>query len=456
MKVLSIGKRSKVAGLAVCRILLAVPAVVFPLPYSLLPLVLILAALAAVWILRKPVRLLVVVIILSPLVSSVRRLQTLSIDGVSFTFSGLLWMAVATFGLILPMLSGVRLRIPRFVLPFLAFTLWTAWRFLFSSAGPTGLKDIFFYGLPCILSVFLLFLADTAAEDLQHTLEKWLPFSALLPLAIYALSLPFGWVRLTPLGPKGIVDDRCTAYYLLMVLSLSLALWRYGADRTARRRGTFASLLSMALILFTLSRMASFVAIFLAGLALLTPPRIGRILAAGTAMAILLALLLLASPPQIGESASTPVVNLFSLQSSGRNQFWSVTFSHALDSPVIGWGPGSARILVAHAITNRVVEEYYPHNEYLQVFHDLGLIGLVLLLAAWIPLVYSLWRGWLGAHERRLRREAQWNAAAFFSAVAILLTAVTTNTFHYPFLMGPAFLLIAAARSKTPAESLSL
>ena len=59
---------------------------------------------------------------------------------------------------------------------------------------------------------------------------------------------------------------------------------------------------------------------------------------------------------------------------SGRNKLWGTTWTSAQTSPIIGHGAGSSDAL----ITNTFVNAGHPHNDYLRLLNDYGLVGLLL------------------------------------------------------------------------------
>lgn len=127
------------------------------------------------------------------------------------------------------------------------------------------------------------------------------------------------------------------------------------------------------------------------------------------------------------------------ISTQGRAQVWEVVLSNSSDNWLLGHGAGAA---------SRLVDSHFPgldhpHNEYLRLFFDFGLVGLFLFVAGYLLLV---WRTYSNA--RHTGHPLHW--AAFISLVGILLMAVTDNPFVYPFVMVPlgslAGLSLALAR----------
>jgi O-antigen ligase len=84
--------------------------------------------------------------------------------------------------------------------------------------------------------------------------------------------------------------------------------------------------------------------------------------------------------------------------SAGRvGEIWAPLVPTLLDSPI--WGNGLGSIMWSEPmIAGRLNQVAHPHNAYLQAWMDMGLIGLVLVVAFWL----HLWRGF-----RRLGRDAR-------------------------------------------------
>lgn len=65
-----------------------------------------------------------------------------------------------------------------------------------------------------------------------------------------------------------------------------------------------------------------------------------------------------------------------------RMQFIKNTFSLASERPLFGWGTGSFnKIYNEYARKNHLVETRNPHNEYLNIYFQLGSLGLIYLIA---------------------------------------------------------------------------
>src|SRR5690606_5772672 len=77
-----------------------------------------------------------------------------------------------------------------------------------------------------------------------------------------------------------------------------------------------------------------------------------------------------------GEGRSAQL-NVSGVSLSGRGLLWLQTWRHAMQAPLTGHGTGSAEVYLGTELQTVTAQ---PHNDYLRVFHDSGIIGLVTLL----------------------------------------------------------------------------
>jgi O-antigen ligase len=131
------------------------------------------------------------------------------------------------------------------------------------------------------------------------------------------------------------------------------------------------------------------------------------------------------------------------------DSFWPLTIEHALQRPVFGWGLGGARVFLGQfgpKVKGKwEPSDYHPHNEYLQVFHDMGTPGLLLMLLTWGTLMTRYWRDWKQAHLLGNPLVAKWSMAATIGMAAVLFTILTDNTLHFASVMTPVFIIVACA-----------
>jgi hypothetical protein len=119
---------------------------------------------------------------------------------------------------------------------------------------------------------------------------------------------------------------------------------------------------------------------------------------------------------------------------------WPLTWHSFLESPWIGKGAGSAGKLVFER-TGRLS---HPHNDYLRILHDFGLVGLLLWALGFIILVRRTWRAWRHADVSGSQL-AHVHLAAFLALAVVGIDMITSNPIVYIFIMGPLGVLVGSS-----------
>lgn len=119
--------------------------------------------------------------------------------------------------------------------------------------------------------------------------------------------------------------------------------------------------------------------------------------------------------------------------SGGRTLAWSYYYHDALKSIVFGRGIGAGSAEVPTNLAGEFVHLHAPHDSYLQLLLDTGVVGCALLLLAY-GLVYRRVRAGLDSYDRSL-------TTAF--GLAILLCAVFDNVLVAISFVVPALALLA-------------
>lgn len=115
------------------------------------------------------------------------------------------------------------------------------------------------------------------------------------------------------------------------------------------------------------------------------------------------------------------------INAEGRTEVWGILWTESQGELLTGRGPGaaSARSLAFDAAFD------HPHNDYLRVLYDFGLVGIGLL-------------AWFGLRSARLLRRARHGnresvppLAALNAGLAMLIVLATDNAMDYAFVMIP-------------------
>jgi O-antigen ligase len=408
--------------------------------------------------LAYPIFLLYFVIVTSALSGLLRVFDSLRFGVGGVSLSGLRWAFVFSLATGLLLINIRAARIPRVLVPLAILVAWAAVRFALTPLGTPGAKDVIFYALPVVLGVYTLFVVNSTRGAAAPKIETALLSSVAIPIAVYVVLIVIGLVEFTETGPRGLVGPRAVALYLLIVLALALAKVRHAGSSNERTAAVAITIVALATILLTLSRTASVVALGLVVVSRANPQLPTRLVLRGIGIVVITVLLIWNVPAFRERSFHRVEEGLIEsvghFNTMGRASMWPIVFGNALLSPVIGQAPGSARLALVRLRPRGDEEEHHPHNEYIQVFHDLGIIGLAMLLWAWTALVRRMWRSWSSATTSGNHRRAKWNLAGVLAAGVILLTSITDNTLHYSFVMGPAFMIMMTAEFFNSRENL--
>jgi len=333
-------------------------------------------------------------------------------------------------------------RLPRHVLRalsgFLVFLLWASLmslRHVPTKLGAQNLTVITGSVLLTLLTARLSCRSPAAARRLGHML-RW----SIVPAGVLFLVSRLG-VDLTGLAILT-VGERSFPLFSLVPLAWCLADWRSG-----RRRSFWIAVAILFLILVSLARTALVVGMGAFVLAHIRPRmRASWIKAAAlsiVALVILSVAVLHYEPLRdrfFGYDASWSIGGI-AINVMGRGKMWAATWASFLESPWFGKGPGSS----AQAVSSAVPSMSHPHNDYLRLLHDYGIIGLTLWLIAGVIVLQHVWTGWSRCIMAGAIAMARVYQAAFLSLVAVLVTMITDNTLAYMFVMYPLAISLGLA-----------
>lgn len=361
-----------------------------------------------------------------------------SIGNTSVTPAGFVWPVIALL-IILFLFTSIRtVQIPKYLFGFLFLAIWASFRWLVSPTGLTGIKDILWYSYPFLFSLFIHNLYANQKFSYFLTISKYavtiILMSSLIPALLYLFSFLTGNASFSSNGPTGpYIASRAISIFLLVPYAVAIA-----ASKAEQRDSLpkIIGLLNFAMIVGSLSRMASVVAI---GLLIVqhffskNRKKLLFILIVGVLISVIAIsqIPILRSRFFYGTDKISGISDAIRrLDLMGRGNYWGTTLDSALENPIFGKGLGSARFMLASVYySQRGLTEWHPHNEYLQVFHDLGLIGLILLLFSWLGLFFRNYSRWKKSSSKTMKT---WSFSAMLSIIALMLLAITDNPFHFP------------------------
>ncbi len=252
-------------------------------------------------------------------------------------------------------------------------------------------------------------------------------------------------------GPGGgaIVGARPYALFAAIGVGWTAALGRHGYRSELR-----LALAMLALTFLSLSRTGFAVALVVLVCALIafdSVPNVGRTLTLFVAIGLLTVVGLNYANPFAERFSEPDVVALpggIGLSVSGRGKLWRATWESALHSPFTGQGAGSADV----AVTAVDEKAGHPHNDYLRVFHDFGLVGVALLgCALVVPLLAAVRQ--LGHTRPGDVTGKAVHRAAILAITALGLEMVTDNSLVYGFVVIPVAVIVGASLGTTTREA---
>lgn len=318
---------------------------------------------------------------------------------------------------------------------FAAFLCWAASSFLLYAPTISGIQNLL------VISAFLGFVVLATAEGYSNPKAAGYVLKTLKRTVWIAAGLYGVGVLLGGLGNYTVLGPRPFALFALLGVAAYLAAWRYGSQKSLWWATGLALMIGASL-----SRLALIVAVLLFTLAQM---RLGSVwgwvrivlLIAVTAGLVTLALTYVEPlRARFFEGDLSFRVGGIPINASGRAEFWEATLTSYVQSPWLGQGAGSSE----EAITRLFGEVGHPHNDYLRILHDFGLIGLVLWVLAFGSLLGVTFKSWVGA-DRQGDPDAELYLAAFLALIVLAVTMITDNVIVYVFVMAPLGILVGTA-----------
>ena len=371
----------------------------------------------------------------------------------AFRAPGTTWLGIITLletGLgigALIFIRSVPKRVFALMAPYAALMAWAALSTSWAPPRTQGLQNA---------AVFLSFLvlatvAAIASTEYRRTVEHVIGASMLvadaIALALVAASVILrGWPTNIDAVPW-FVHPRSLALFGLVPLSWHLARWALGNERAI-----LLACLWVAAIFVSLSRTATASALLLVLLA-----SVGRARADRSARQWI-------ARPQYLMFAVVPVVIIgvlsfapfrarltgsavrgensqqFELRDNGRTAMWAGVMKSAAESPIVGKGLGTSE----SAVSDTYSWVGHPHNDFLRIYHDLGVIGLTLLVASLGPWLLILFRDVRRPRDDTSSPQPVLQMAAFGALLSLLLGMLTDNSLVYGFVMAPTAVLVGA------------
>ena len=273
--------------------------------------------------------------------------------------------------------------------------------------------------------MFIVAIPVTAASCSAHTADWTIRWARVIAIIVGSVAAGQSLMGVEIYGPRSV------GLMLVVFVAITLVL---------PKRAWFDWALPLLLVVacaLTLSRTALFVSAILIPVSFLfTARRNGILKVLAIAIPIYYAMYLLVTTweplrDRFLQGDAAYVVGGLTLNTSGRAVLWDMTSASWRESPLLGKGPGSASAL----ISSRFNHISHPHNDYLRILHDFGLIGFVPFVVGFLLLMWAIAR-------RALRSPHPIHKAAALALIGVAAVAFTDNVLIYPFVMLPVAVLV--------------
>ena len=313
------------------------------------------------------------------------------------------------------------------------FVIWTVISFTWGSVSTQGLQNVFVYVAAVLFMAIGATIAHHRGAAAHEIVSRAFWVAAAIGLGLYAIS-----VAIAGPGTDKIISPRPFG-----LMGVVLVAWFVSGGLIGRRWSYWVVGFAVALTLLSLSRSALAAEFALVALARFNLRNFrGWIIAAGAIVATLAvalsAVFFYAPLHHRFFHGDTQQVGSFSINVTGRDALWSANWGWFKEKPLIGFGAGASDRMT-EALPGRGAG--HPHNDYLRILVDYGLVGFVLWMSAYLALLRLTWKRWQAVRGTRVYAE-QIHAAAFLVLIGIGIAMIVDNPLIELARMGPLGILV--------------
>jgi O-antigen ligase len=367
---------------------------------------------------RRPLGevLLVAMIGLAGIVDILQKIDAGAASGQAVETVAMVWLGflVCLSGLSIP--EGAAGRALGLLALFVAFTVVS---YSWGTISTQSIQNVLVYIACLLFTAIAATVVRYRPRQLYEVLSKAWWVAGSIGLGLYAVS-----VAIAGPGTHQIISPRP-----LGLLGVLLVAWFVAGARVGRKYANWMVGAALLLTLLSLSRSALAAQVAMVALARFDLRTfrswlvaIGAIVAA---LSVAIATVFLYAPLHHrffhGDTAQ---VGGISINVTGRDTLWAANWDYFVKAPVIGHGAGAA-----DRLTSALPEHggaAHPHNDYLRILVDYGIVGLVLWFFAYFALLRLTWRRWGAVRGSRTIAEHIHGAAALV-LIGIGLTMIVDN-----------------------------
>jgi O-antigen ligase len=332
--------------------------------------------------------------------------------------------------------------------PLAAFVAWAVTSFSWGHISQEGIQNVSVYAAFLGMLLIGASVGRWRPQSTFTAVEYAFRTAAVVGLALYGLSLLIEGQK-----TRLIVSPRPFALF-----GVILVAWFTAAHLRGSRSAKWFVIATVTLTVLSLSRSALAAQFLIIALGYVGATRNFRTLlrtAVVTAVVVAVALsavFLYAPLRDRFFTGDVQQVGGVSVNVMGRDAVWSKNWEWFQQKPIIGWGAGSSDNMTAALPPGRLgVPIGHPHNDYLRLLVDFGIVGFALWTFAYARLIRMTWRRWrdrAGAGSMT----SQVCCAAFLALAGIGLTMLVDNPLIEIVKMAPLGALVGLALGMVAAE----
>lgn len=240
---------------------------------------------------------------------------------------------------------------------------------------------------------------------------------AILNLGAWAIALARHETIATGNAPEALYSSpNAVAMFLEPPIALASGFILYAGERRDRLVAAACMVFLLPAILLTLSRAGWLTIAVLAAVAVITLPQTRlkvAVIVAAVAGGLAMSRIPYVATRLAHQLDPSKRDNTF----EGRLRIWSDTIQMLKDHPILGAGLRAYTQVMKPYVTGGRLPELYPHDVYLAMWSELGLLGLI---AFAVLLVMLLWLGWRAyARAVGFYRPLMWGAASAVVTIAV-------------------------------------
>ena len=320
---------------------------------------------------------------------------------------------------------------------YVLFLIWCTASLATSYAPIDGLRLLLKLAYPFLTYIVVAGLVEREEELdqlMMWTLAVSVIIIALNPLMLVGVAYtvdPWGYKRIGGLGTYA----NPFSFYLMVILFISLARFMVrGQIRYLVLCAVFGIWIYLTLTRITLLGVIAGIGIM--ALYSAVAQRSYRAIAGAAIVAVLVGvpfvppvlertLGFVPTPKELFTVMRSPAVLYEAINWQGRDALWPIVYGSFSGDRLTGLGLGSSSAVLRQYMPAQV--GYVPHNEYLRLASEAGMIGVGLFFVAMMTWLVSAWRAGLGQSQRA----REFALAAVASILGWAMVAITDNPFDY-------------------------